>query len=606
MTDLQTTWEDRINRALAKRDEGFMKPFQVELARKFYEGAQNQGLSKEETVVVNKIYSHMMVELPSLYAIDPFFYIKLKRSFNPNPLMVAMYEAKAKIRQAYLNYLKGELKLKTKARLGIQDAFFSYGVMKTYYSADMVENEDYGNDVLDDDGDPLIGDDGQPVQEPEHIPINEKYCWNRVHPDDIIWDEDAGTLEDKWCFIAERVRMTPEEAKADPTISNASLREGNTVNKDSEKEGQGFLKKLFSSNSHKVKEDDREIYIIWEIYDLKNKKWLKILEGGEEPVMKPQSLPKGVENHPYSILRFVLRDNSPYPIPPISQAIDPQKDLNDARSKIKVHRKRFSRKYGCLEGAIDEDEIDKFENGGDGTIVKWKQHDALKPIQDASQANSDFQELGLINNDIIEMLGSSQQSRGMPGSDSATEAALIDKRMEIKEGDKLSLVNDWIVDMSGKMDQLVQAHITKDEAVKIAGPSGEAWELVRAADYEEIEGEFEYSVNVGATLPRLPQVERAQFMAVLQVFASFPHLLTQPRLLKHILELHHIDDPLMMEQLQQLGKKILGGAVPMPGGGGSQAGVSEENPIAAMLGQAFGDQGGTTNGGGAPQLEQAQ
>ena len=60
--------------------------------------------------------------------------------------------------------------------------------------------------------------------------------------------------------------------------------------------------------------------------------------------LKTSDLPKGVDCHPYSILRFALTHDSPYPIPPVSQAIDPQKEYNLARSRILKHRKRFNRK----------------------------------------------------------------------------------------------------------------------------------------------------------------------------------------------------------------------------------------------------------------------
>ena len=73
---------------------------------------------------------------------------------------------------------------------------------------------------------------------------------------------------------------------------------------------------------------------------------LIIVEDAPKPVMMPSPCPAGTEKHPYSILRFALRENSPYPIPMVSQALDVQKELNLARSRIMTHRKRFNRKYG--------------------------------------------------------------------------------------------------------------------------------------------------------------------------------------------------------------------------------------------------------------------
>jgi hypothetical protein len=138
------------------------------------------------------------------------------------------------------------------------------------------------------------------------------------------------------------------------------------------------------------------------------------------------------------------------------------------------------------------------------------------------------------------------------------------------------------------MDQLVQTHISGEEAVRITGPEGEYWAMVKEEDYEEIEGEFEYDVNVGATIPNLPQMERTQWMAFLQFLANAPQFLTQRHLLKRMAEMHHIEDETMIEELYQMGQKMMSGQMPMPGQQGSAPGVSEANPAASVGGQQGG------------------
>lgn len=599
---LQDRWQSRINRALERRDE-WEKQFRVKMGRDYFAGRQNPGWPDQEWITINKIYSHMKSRLPLLYNVDPYFYVKVKRSHRPNPMAVILFEQRAKIRQSYLNYLKGELDLKTRARLAIQDAHFAYGVLKTHYSADEIDNEQAGEPILGNDGEPLLDEAGEPLLEPEVLPINERYSWSRVHPDDFLWDEDAGPLADSWKWVAERIRLTPEQAKKDKRLSRSALATAPTQTKDEEgkDEKRGFFRSLWPRG-----EDDKgrqPVHIGWEIYDLEAEQWLMIMEGAEKPVIAPDRLPPGVEDDPYSILRFTLVDDSPYPIPPISQGIDPQKELNLTRSRMLRHRKRFNRKYEVMRGGIDEDEITKLEVGDDGTVLLVNQLGSINAIKDAplDQATT-VQEIALLNGDLVEMLGKSDEP-SLARADSATQAALLDKRLEVREGDELSVVIDWIRDAAGKMDQLVQTHISRDEAVRIVGPSGDFWELVRPDDYEAIEGEFEYGVNVGSTIPRLPQIERAQWLAFIQILGQFPHIMTRKRFMKHMAELHHIEDEAMLEELFELGQQILGGQVPYPGGGGSQSGVPQDNPIAAVLGSAMGDRGGVTNGGGAPGMQ---
>src|SRR5574343_1398727 len=122
--DVQKKWEDRINRAKAVRKK-WKHLFKVDMAREYFDGKQNPGNPEAEWITINKVYSHLKAQLPSLYNVDPYFYVKLAKSYSVNPLEIAIWEKKGKVRQNYLNYLKKELQLKQKVRLSIQDAHFA-------------------------------------------------------------------------------------------------------------------------------------------------------------------------------------------------------------------------------------------------------------------------------------------------------------------------------------------------------------------------------------------------------------------------------------------------------------------------------------------------
>ena len=340
----------------------------------------------------------------------------------------------------------------------------------------------------------------------------------------------------------------------------------------------------------KNKKKEPEILVRWEIYNLKKNTWLIIAENADEPLLKEEGLPPGIEKHPFSILPFTVRDDSPYPIPPISQGLDISKEFNIARSRLLKHRKRFNRKYEVWETAVEDSEISKLESGEDGTIIKKRQPEqAIMPIKDAPLDGMSYGEINFLKQDMIEVYGgSTDEARGIAGAESATQAGILDKRLEMKEGDAMSMVIDFVRSAARKMDQLVQAYISQDEAVRVSGPQGEFWELVRETDYQQIEGEFEYIVNVGATIPRMPQMERASWMAFLGLLANFPHLLTNKHLLQRMAEMHHIEDERMLDELQMIGKQILSGQVPYPGGAGSQKGVPEDRPTSAMGGMIGG------------------
>ena len=572
------SWHERIKRA-EKIHEDWLRSFKVEKSRRYFEGFQNEfGMPDAEWITINKIYSILNVKLPSLYSVNPFFFVKLKKSYQVDPQSITLFEHRGRIRQSYLNYLKEEVDLKHKARLSIQDAHFAYGVLKTGFAADLVSDSSAGS-------------------EDEVIPVNERYVVKRVHPDDFIWGEDSGTLEDTWDFVAERLRMTKESALENPMFSKAVVKKLQPQEEETSASPRTRRKRAVSGINFGVGKGDRDgVLFFWEVYDLRKKKWFIVSDELDEEsvgfVKDPEDIPEWIEGYPYSVLRFNVRDDSPYPIPPVSQMIDPQRELNLARSKIQTHRKRFNRKYEVFEDGLAGDrelEIQKIESGGDGTIIrKLTPGQVVTTISDAPLDSQAYTEIQVLNADLNEIAGSTPELLGLPEAGSATQASLIDTNLQVREGDRLSLISDWIVQVARRLDQTVQAHITQDEAVRVTGLSGEFWEVVRAVDFEEIQGEFQYSVNLGATQPRIPTIERAQWLAFLQVLGGFPQLMLSPRLMKMMAELHNIEDDILIQEVLAIGQQMASGQIQGPGGGGSQPNVTENNPITQILGQALG------------------
>lgn len=590
-------WLEKIDRAKKVKEE-WRGQFNVGKCYDYYEGRQNP-TGDADYFVVNRIFSTLQAELPTLYSTDPYFYVKLGTTYTANPMEVALYEKRATVRQAMLNYLKTELKLKQKARLSIFDAQFQFGVLKVHYYADLVDNPDAGKPVYMEDTEiPMLGAGGEALMEPETIPANEAYKICRIHPDDFLVDADAGPLNDEVIWKAQRIKMPIEDLKKDKRYSKKAIDkvQPTEMSDEAQKEKERRQKGMAISDKS---DDEPDTCVLWEIYNLKDKEWLVVAEGlKDEFLIDPAPTPAGIDGDPFADLRFVSRDASWYPIPPISQLLDAQKATNDIRTKMVVHRKRFNRKYEMYGVAFDDPETSasKLESGDDGTVViKNQPQQSVTPIQDAPLDQMHIMELNMLNQDFQELaMGSNQKGSGT-GIDSATEAGIIEKRSQVREGDKISMVMDFISDAGKKLDQVVQANITKDQAVKITGgPNGEFWELVQTSDYEEINGEYQYSINVGATTPQLPEIERAQWMAFLGLVAQAPWMAQAPNLVKKMAELHHIYDENLVNELVQLAtgqvqmqaqEAAAKGAGGVPGG---MPGVMQQNPAAMGPGAAAG------------------
>lgn len=585
-------WLEKIQRAV-KVKEKWREQFRVMLGYDYWEGRQRPAnIPEAEWITINLIYSNLIALLPTLYNMNPYFYMKLKRSYIPNPLLIALYERKGKIRQSMVNYLKEELELKTKTRLSILDTIFQFGVAKVHHEADIVENPDFGKPIIDDETEEaMIDEKGQPVMEPETIPASESYHITRIHPDDFVVDEDAGPLNEDVTWKAQRIKKKLKDVKNDRRYKASARKElkATEISDEIQKQREQRKKGIVYDTTDKKQEPDT--CVLWELYQPKEKEWMVMAEGHNDFLIDPEPIPKGTENDPFVDMRFTLRDDSWYPIPPVSQWLDPQKEYCGLRSKISTHRKRFNRKYAAVQGSIDEDEVRKLEIGDDGTTVWVKggmdARGAIYPIQDAPLDQGHIQEVALIRDELTLLaLGPNQRQSGR-GVESATEADIIEQRLRIQEGDWMGLVIDFVRGIAEKTDQLVQTHITKNQAIRVSGPQGEYWELVKTDDYEAIEGEYEYSVNIGATTPRLPEIERAQWIAFLNLLASAPQLALSKRLLKHQAELHHIDDEVLIDELHQMAVQMMSGQLPMPGQQGSVPGQGGM-PGTATMGSAMG------------------
>jgi len=218
----------------------------------------------------------------------------------------------------------------------------------------------------------------------------------------------------------------------------------------------GFLPKLGGkSKARKIEKahDDEKVVTYWEIYDISRKKVWIIAKKGKKPLMEIDT-PPGIEDHPYAFLRF---NNNPgkegeecwYPVPEVFNQLGPQKEYNLACNDVAIHRKRYKRKYGYYEGDLDDEEIDKFEDPVDGGVIRfsnptWQQ--TFAPIKDAPLDQAVIFDRLNLRRDFDDIAGTSPQQVGNATSDTATEAEILERRLQIRESDKQFLIRLFLTD----------------------------------------------------------------------------------------------------------------------------------------------------------------
>jgi len=586
-----TWWLQEIQRAKDVKEE-WSKRFRIPLAYDYFEGAQKpSGYPDDEWITINLVYSSILAELPSLYSTDPYYYIKLARSYSVNPQDIALFEKRAKVRQSMLNYIKREIDLKTTSRVNIFDAFFQFGVSKVHYHSTLQDNENAGNPLMDSSGGVMVDENGEAMLEPETIPVGEAYVVSRIHPDDFFVDPEASSLDNTVRWRCHRYKEHIDYFKTNKRYTAEARKEikATEAKDESEKERERRKKGGLATRDDTP---EPEYIVLYEIWNAADDEWFVVADGYDKFVRQPDEMPPGTEDHPFVTLRYTMRDDSWYPLPPVSQWLDSQYDYCMFRSKLSTHLKRFNRKYELDETLVSdwEQSATDLTLGDDGTVIRARGQgiSAVRPISDAPLDQQLHTNLAYLRNDFQDLAVGANQRGARSGVDSATEAGILEKRAVLREGDRVGLVVDFLQLVGRKLDQLVQVHIDKDQAVKVTGPESETyWELIRVSDYDDIAGEYEYTINVGSVTPQLPEIERAQWTAFLGLLASAPFLATSKRLLEKGAEMHHINDEALVEELfkiatqqvqmqqQQQQAKGVGGGIsnPMPASGGG-AGIN--------------------------------
>src|SRR3990172_5316856 len=183
-----------------------------------------------------------------------------------------------------------------------------------------------------------------------------------------------------------------------------------------------------------------------------------------------------------------------YPLPEARVLKSPQDSYNKATGIIEEHAKKYARKYGYIEGMIEDDEMDKILAG----------------------VLFNFRESG----------GSSEQDRGnVERRKTAYEASKMTEAGSVRKQDRRSLVEDMAADVGTKLLQSMQANMTIEDVVNI-GKEGDEGDWV-TIDKAKIAGQMNVTVEIGSMTPKLPELERQDFGYVLQALSQFPPELVQ-------------------------------------------------------------------------------
>jgi len=216
--------------------------------------------------------------------------------------------------------------------------------------------------------------------------------------------------------------------------------------------------------------------------------------------------------------------------------------LNETRTQMMNHRKRFSRKYLFKESAFDTDGRNALESDYDNVLVPVSGDESLgnvvAPFPAVITPPEFYNQSELIQGDVEQITGVSEYQRGaLPEiRRTATEAAIMQDAANARAADKLATIEGAIQQVASRMVALAQQFMTGEQVARVTGSDGVPMWITFDRDY--IAGNFDYEVEAGSTAPNNESFRRQMALQMVDAMAPFASagVVNVERLAAHVLQ----------------------------------------------------------------------
>jgi hypothetical protein len=231
-----------------------------------------------------------------------------------------------------------------------------------------------------------------------------------------------------------------------------------------------------------------------------------------------------------------------YPIGEL-EAIEPlQLELNETRSQMMNHRKKFSRKYLYKENAFDNLGRSALESDDDNVMVPVISDEPLGAVVSAFPAVINppefYNQTEIILQDIDRVSGVTEIQRGgLPEiRRTATEASFVQDAINARTADKLAIIEQSIAEVGRRMLALAQQFMIGEQVARVTGRDGEPMWINFDRDY--LAGDFDFEVAAGSTQPHNESFKRQMALQMVDAMAPFAPLgiVDMQKLAAHVLQ----------------------------------------------------------------------
>lgn len=492
--DLDQTWKRLIN---------------------LYRGKHYQYLSEDDRLLVNIALSTVNVIAPSVAVNYPKITVN---AVQPDDA------ARAIVVEGVINYWWRHYKVRPEFRRAIKDFLIvGHGWLKCGYKyvekEEEVEDAGETEEVQSPSLDELMGDgplEGAPVEhepdpsEPTIIITEDRPFVERVSPLDVFVDPDATSMSDI-AWIAQRVRRPLEDVKSDKRYS---ARVRNKTQADSWRE---------EVDSERKMEDPEDGYVeVWEFYDLRKSTISVFTMDADGFLVAPRKMPYAF-GHPFVMIRNYDIPDFFYPLGELEAIESLQYELNETRTQMMNHRKRFARKYLYRKDRFDSDGVAALKSDADNELVPVTKdsplQDAIVPMPTVITPPEFYQQSQQIMADMETVSGVSEYMRGqMPDiRRTATEASMIADAASARAADKLATVELAISEVAVRLVMLAQQFMESEQVARVIGPDGVPVWFDFDADF--ISGDYDFEVEGGSTQPNNESFRRQSALQLMDAMA---------------------------------------------------------------------------------------
>ena len=497
-----------------RREEGYDSTWRrlIDL----YRGRHYEFASDEDRLLVNIAFSTVNVIAPSVSVNYPKIAVNATKPDDA---------PKAIITEAVINYWWRHYKVKPEFRRAVKDFLVvGHGWLKCGYRYIEEEVVETGDEPSDPDA------EGNEVT-PSIVVVEDRPFVERVSPFDMFIDPDATSMRDaKW--IAQRIRRPMADVKADKRYAKQAR----------DRVAPSSTSRFADETGRKKIHDDGHSYVdIWEFYDVRTKTMSVFAEGGDQFLIKPTQMPYAF-GHPFVMIRNYDVPDHFYPMGDL-EAIEPlQRELNETRTQMMNHRKRFSRKYLFKESAFDSDGRSALESDYDNVLVPVASDESLSnvvaPFPAVITPPEFYNQSEMIQGDVEQITGVSEYQRGaLPEiRRTATEAAIMQDAANARAADKLATIEGAIVEVAVRMVQLAQQYMTGQQVARVTGKDGVPMWVTFDRDY--ISGDFDFEVEAGSTAPNNESFRRQSALQMVDAMTPFASagVINVERLAAHVLQ----------------------------------------------------------------------